>query len=125
MPNLLQNGVAWLASQQKANAAALVTYWRGGVGTGSSCPINATFGETRSRGVDANGFEIEVRIRDYLILTADLVLSGSVATPVNGDQIQEADGTVYEVAKPDTNEPAWRWSDPFRTRLRVHTKRVA
>lgn len=57
----------------------------------------------------------------------DLVLGGATALPKAGDRVRETDGGkvfVYEVMAPG-NEPAWRYSDPYRRALRIHTKHVA
>jgi hypothetical protein len=46
--------------------------------------------------------------------------------PVAGDRIRETVGErvfVYEVLAPG-NEPHYRYSDPFRKLLRIHTKYV-
>lgn len=123
MSNLLQNGVSWLAGQLKTNAAAPVTYWRGGVDQGVSCPLSVTWGETRSPVIDDSGAELQLRIRDALFDAADLVLDGCPTTPQEGDKIVETDGTVSELLRIE-KEGLWRWSDPYKTRLRVHTQKV-
>jgi hypothetical protein len=46
--------------------------------------------------------------------------------PERGDAIREQqDGKVYvyEVMAPG-KEACWRWSDPYRQTLRIHTKQV-
>ena len=50
--------------------------------------------------------------------------------PKAGDRIKEASGEgrgstsyIYEVLAPET-EPAYRFSDPYRRTLRIHTKQV-
>jgi hypothetical protein len=68
-----------------------------------------------------------IESRDFLILAEDLVLDGTVVLPVRGDRIRETQGGkvyVYEVVAPG-NEPCWRYSDPFRKTLRIHTKHIA
>ena len=42
--------------------------------------------------------------------------------PEKGDVI-EFDGREFEVLAPN-DEPVWRWSDPYHTALRVHTKLI-
>ena len=66
--------------------------------------------------------------RDFLILATDLVLAGEQTLPRAGDRIRESgspDSTsyIYEVLAPG-NEPAWRFSDPYRRTLRIHTKQI-
>jgi hypothetical protein len=54
------------------------------------------------------------------------VLQGNPILPSRGDIIRETDGDsvyIYEVMAPGS-EPAWRWSDDYRTTLRIHTKYV-
>ena len=46
--------------------------------------------------------------------------------PQRGDRIRETQGQqvfVYEVTAPG-KEPVWRYSDPYRKTLRVHTKQT-
>lgn len=66
--------------------------------------------------------------RDYLIPVAALVTTGGEAlTPKRGDRITESLGgadAVFEIT-PREGEPAWRFSDQQRTRVRVHCKKVA
>ena len=64
--------------------------------------------------------------RDFLVLAADLVLAGKAELPRAGDRIRETDGGqifLYEVMAPG-GEPPWRYSDPYRRALRIHTKFV-
>lgn len=123
MGNLLQTGSAWLADQLKAHASEEVTYVRGL----DQVAVRATVGRTVFELDDGSGVVERIQSRDYLIQAADLVLGGSASLPVPGDRIHEiqGDGTfVYEVLSPG-NEPCWRYSDPHRKLLRIHTKHVA
>ena len=64
------------------------------------------------------------RERDYLIVLADIVSAG-FGVPADGDRITETLNGVaetFEVTARRT-EPAWRWADAQRTRVRVHTIR--
>ncbi len=123
MTNLLETGSSWLADQMKAHAAADIVYERGA----EQVPVKATIGKTEFELDDGSGVVVRIQSRDYLIQTADLQLSGSPALPVAGDRIREMQGGttfVYEVMAPG-NEPHYRYSDPFRKLLRIHTKHVA
>jgi len=120
--DLLAQGVAWLEAQRKASLATSVTYVRGT----DSVELAATVGRSEFEQVDESGLIRKIETRDYLFAAADLVLGGSQATPQEGDQVLEADGPqtrVYEVMTVGT-EPAWRYSDPYRNTIRVHTKFV-
>ena len=75
---------------------------------------------------NGSGLIETVQSRDFLILTSYLVLGGTATLPKAGDRIKEAVGStsyVYEVLAPGT-EPAYRFSDPYRRTLRIHTKQV-
>jgi hypothetical protein len=55
------------------------------------------------------------------------VLDSNTVLPKAGDQIHESVGAsvfVYEVMAPGA-EPPFRYSDPYRKALRIHTKHVA
>lgn len=123
MPNLLQTGSAWLADQMKSHGSVDVRYERGA----EQMPVKATVGKTEFELDDGSGLVVRVQSRDYLIQSADLVLGGVPSLPVAGDRIRETQGAttfVYEVNAPG-NEPHYRFSDPFRKLLRIHTKHVA
>jgi hypothetical protein len=121
--NLLETGAAWLADQLKANASTEVIYFR----DVEQVPIQATIGKTEFEIDDGSGIVERFQSRDYLIQAADLVLGGSETLPEPGDRIQETQGAqnfAYEVMAPG-DQPCWRYSDPFRKLLRIHTKHVA
>ena len=124
MPDLLRDGQAWLADQLNEHVAANIVYRRGG----EEVAVRATIGRTLLKLEDVHG---GVRMvwtdRDFLVRAADLALGGSPAQPQRGDQIREIVGVetlVYEVLAPG-DEPPWRWADPHRQMLRIHTKQIA
>ena len=64
---------------------------------------------------------------DFLIDTYSLLDSIIGSLPRRGDAIVEIDGNhtfIFEVMALG-GEPPWRYSDPFRLKLRIHTKQVA
>jgi hypothetical protein len=123
MGDLISSASAWLGQVMADSLAAPVTYRRGGA-EGITCPWTATIGATSAEAQDAGGMTIEVQVRDYIGPVAPLIAGGIDMPPRTGDQIVEADGTVYELmAIP--REGHWRWSDRQRLRLRLHTKQVA
>jgi len=86
------------------------------LGRGSGLKLDDGYGGVRMEWTD----------RDFLIAPEDLILGGQKSLPERGDQIRETVGTqtfVYEVLAP-AGEPEWRWSDPHRKLLRIHTKQV-
>ena len=129
MNDLLQTGSDWLEAQRHAHAAHEVTYARGG----DSVALDATVGATSFEVETDHGIETW-EARDFLVRAADLVLVGTGLKPVppeRGDRITENVGTglkpvllVFEVMAP-AGQPPWRWSDPNRKTIRVHTKCVA
>lgn len=100
-----------------------VVYQRGA----DAVEIAATIGRTEFEQVDEHGVVQRLQSRDFLVRAADLVLAGAPTLPKAGDRIRETVGAqtfVYEVMAPG-NEPPWRYSDPYRKALRIHTKHVA
>ena len=123
MADLLQQASAWLDRVRRANLAHTVTYLRGD----QSVDVPATVGRTDFEAVDTYGVVERTESRDFLVLAAGLVLTGAAVLPEPGDRIREVqDGKtyVYEVMAP-AKEPYWKWSDPYRRTLRIHTKEVA
>lgn len=123
MANLLESGASWLADQLKTHAGTVVVYRRGA----DEVTVTATISKTQFEIDDGSGVVVRFQSRDYLIHAADLVLAGIESLPEAGDHIRETQGSqvfVYEVMAPG-NEPHWRYSDPFRNLLRIHTKHVA
>ena len=127
MGNLLKTGMAWLGTQLNVHASSQVTYYRGA----SSVSLLATVGESTVEVEDGRGGRLSYEIRDYLILAANLILGGVVTLPKPGDYIREVGGGttfVYEVLAPVMMDSAsgrqtcYKFSDPHRTFLRVHTK---
>ena len=92
---MLKTAIEALRAVQLASAAVEVTY--------------------RPRGGGALALRIETR--DFIV-PRELLPS----EPQVGDEVDFLGGT-YEVLSPN-GEPAWRWSDPFRTAYRIHTKHV-
>jgi hypothetical protein len=125
MSDLLERGSAWLEGQRHEHMTRKVTYRRGT----DSVELAATIGRTVFEQVDEaeGGIIHKIEARDFLVLRTDLVLGGVQTLPKAGDHIceRDADGTqVYEVMAPG-NEPPFRYSDPYRKTLRIHTKHVA
>jgi hypothetical protein len=123
MADLLAQGAAWLAQQQKSHASRTVTYRRGA----AAKVIDATVGRTVLEAPDDLGVVVRQEVRDYLVHAADLDFGAGPVPPQRGDQIEEPDGAaaaVYEVLPLGPEQETWRYADPSRIRLRIHTKRV-
>ena len=122
MSDLLKVGQKWLAEKLTKHASREITYWRGEVET----TVTATIGKTMADQDTGDGLVLRMEIRDYLIDTGDLKLDGQPTLPERGDLIIENDdgkNFTYEVL-PIGNQRAWRYSDPFRLKLRIHTKLI-
>jgi len=125
MADMLEQGASWLDDQRHQHMTRSVSYARGT----STVEVQATIGRTVFEQADdvGGGIVTKTESRDYLIRTADLVLDGQPTLPKRGDQIRESDGGttfVYEVLSPG-DEPVFRYSDPYRKALRIHTKHIA
>jgi len=118
---LLDRGVA-------SAAAVTLALSRGSPGQ-STCYgtiEDAVVGRTVFKMNDIGSAAITFGERDYLIPVASYVLDGSVVEPMVGDRFIESIGgsdLTFEIM-PITGEPAWRHSDPTRTRYRIHVKRI-
>lgn len=122
MTDLLHTASTWLEGQRTKHLTQAVVYQR----AADSVAVQATIGQTIFEIDGEGGAVLELEARDYLILAADLVLAGELVLPQRGDRIREARSGqtfVYEVIRPG-DEPCWRWSDPYRQTVRIHTKQV-
>ncbi len=113
MGDLLRQGSQWLESMRETHLSSPVTYQRDVV----SYSVNGTFGRTSYEVADDYGATIQTHVVDFLILGASLPLE-----PEPADVIV-ADARKYEVMNLG-GEGCWRWSDPYRTTMRIHTKDV-
>jgi hypothetical protein len=121
----LARATEWHAANLRQYAGRPVVYSRGAQSVG----VCATVGRTRMLFADELGATVvEYTDRDYLI-TADALrftTTGPAELPQRGDVIRERVGSktlTYEVMGPG-GEPPWRFADPYRVMLRIHTKQV-
>lgn len=123
MANLLATGATALAGWIKDHASVSVVYARSGTG---SVTVSATQGQTSFEQTDAEGFGVRIDTRDYIVTAADLVI-GSAITPERGDTITETDGSLSRVhtVLGVGSEPCYRWCDPARKMIRIHTKQIS
>jgi hypothetical protein len=73
-----------------------------------------------------DGSVVLVRSQDFLILAELYDFGDGPVEPARGDKVtlsQEDGDHVYELLDLPS-EPSWRWSDPYRQRLRLHTKEI-
>lgn len=122
MGDLLDRGAAFLDAQRHQHLSRLVIYRRGT----DEKEVQATIGKTEFEQADDAGLIHRVESRDFLVRTAELDLGAGPILPRAGDQVRETVGTsvfVYEVNAPG-GQPPWRYSDPHRRVLRIHTKHI-
>lgn len=121
--HLLEWGQRWLNNQFQQFASREVVYQRGA----STLTVQATVGRTLLKLDDGyGGVLLQWTDRDFLIRAEDLVISGQTILPQRGDTIHEVQSGVtytYEVLAPG-KEPVWKWSDLYRSLLRIHTKQI-
>ena len=108
---MIRTGIDALRASQLAVLAVDATYRRGA----EERRVKAVVGRTVFRSMNEYGAWTRTETRDFIIPSAQLDIE-----PQTGDEVV-FDGGVYEVLAP-SNEPVWRWSDPYRTAVRVHTK---
>jgi hypothetical protein len=119
MANMLRNGSSWLARVQKSDASDPVTIRRGAQFTTG---VPAVFGRYIAGVDEGTGFSSTQHADDFLILVTDYVIGGQAVEPASGDLIQY--GSDYYQVLPFAGEPHERYSDPFHTRYRIHTKQI-
>jgi hypothetical protein len=121
--HLLEWGQSWLNSQLQQFASREVVYQRGV----STLAVQATVGRTLLKLDDGyGGVLLQWTDRDFLIRAEDLVIAGETILPQRGDRVHEVQSGVtytYEVLAPG-KEPVWKWSDLYRSLLRIHTKQI-
>lgn len=125
--NLLQRAAIGLQTLRESHAAVTIEYTRDDGSAEISVELTASVGEPPAAVMDASGLVTEYTSRDYLIRASLLVLGGQQVLPQSGDRIVETIGSVESefVVTSQGGEKPWRWSDPARTTLRVHTKQVS
>lgn len=130
MGDLLKTGLIWLEGQRKSHMASPVTYCRPSAGSGQAADdeveLFATIGKTNYEVEDESGFVVQAHATDFLIAAADLVLAGEKTLPEPGDRIKvagESETVIYEVMRLG-GESHYRFCDPHRNTLRIHTKQI-
>ena len=122
MGDLLRQGSQWLEQMRTAHCSSPVTYRRPAVALGqvTEATVNATYGRTSYEVEDDYGLRVGAEVTDFLILADELVTM--FGEPRAGDRIV-ADGRAFEVLALG-GQGHWRWSDPYRTTMRIHAKEV-
>lgn len=122
---LLQRGQQMLNRRMGQAGGVTITYARGLTEVAILDEDGAAWvGRTAFASTQQGAARVEWGDRDYLILASALAALGE---PQEGDRVTETiEGveTTFEVMTPGTGEPCWRYSDPTRTVVRLHVKRV-
>ena len=96
MANMMAEGFAWHAAQQKAHCSREVTYTRGV----NSVTLSVVDGAREFEADDGSGVIDRYEVRDYIFPAADLIIASLLTVPARGDTI--TDGThTYTVDMPD------------------------
>lgn len=88
-----------------------------------SVPITATVSEQQPEDLLEAGLALEIKRRDYVIDTADLVIEGVPIKPEPGDQIIDGRFTCRVV--PGEGNETFRYTTQSRLRMRIHTEVTA
>ncbi len=116
MGDLLRQGSQWLAGMLSQHVSSPVTYRR----DVTELELQATFGRTGEEVEDDHGVRVGAEVTDFLVAAVDF--TPIFGEPEAGDEIV-ADGIVFEVMSL-AGQGHWRWSDPHRTAIRIHTKEI-
>ncbi len=114
----LSDAIAGLVTSLKSVGGHTVTYSRGS----SSVSLTAVPTQASFEQVDEGGI-VRWEAKDFLIKASDLTFGGELIEPKKGDKIKDENDKVFKVLD-DGNLPCFRYSDPYQTMLRVHTKQV-
>lgn len=125
MANVLKDGLTFLTAAKKEWASEPITYARGY----DSCQTVAEYGMKLLKLDDGmGGLRVEWTDMDFGIpADENFTFGDGLITPERGDIIWIAFGgsfEAFEVMPFGHNEPAYRWSDPWGSRYRVHTKHI-
>lgn len=116
---LLESATAYLASRLGTSTAIDITYSREGDFGAETTPLKATRGSTPFEGQSDDGIITRIESRDYLIAMSTFPYEA----PQSGDIITDGPDR-YEVQALFGTQP-YRFSDPGRSLLRIHTKRLS
>ena len=113
--NMLRNGLGLLADQLVGNASDAVVYNRGS----TSLTLSAIRGSSSFEVADDDDIQTTFESRDWIVRAIDFQ---AMFPPQKYDQIVVGD-QAYEILS-ISNAPHYRYSDEYRTMIRIHTKRI-
>lgn len=74
--------------------------------------------------IEQTNQQIRAKHDDLLVAADEYLVADEAVTPRAGDRFTDSGGRVLE-AVPMGTEPCWRWSDPYRQVLRIHTQLIS
>lgn len=116
--NMLKRGQDMLTERLLGIASSTIIYKQGTV----AIECDAVVGKTRYQATTEDGYSVEANAIDFLVKKKSLEVDEMTIEPKQGDRIEMVNG-VYEVMYLP-GEGCWRYSDPFGTLYRIHTKKV-
>lgn len=122
MTNLMQRAAELLSASLAANCSEAVVAIRGT----EHCDLSAAFGQTQFQVDDASGGLLLWESHDFIVPSSTYEFGGEVCAPQRGDIIEKSLGEQtlrYEVLGPG-KEQVFRYCDPHRTLLRIHSKLI-
>lgn len=115
---MLDTASAWLDAQLATSEGVTVRYARGI----PNVDVTAVLGQTPV-GFDLGGGVLQTwQTQDFFLTKSTLLLSGHQAYPEVGDEITYS-GTTFRVCNA-TDGRCYRYTDPYRRTMRVHTKEI-
>jgi hypothetical protein len=121
MVDRLAEGMVRMRERQRQHASSPITYARGNQ---SATGIAGTRGRTEYQATEAGGMFVDAIAYDFLVNVAELKVGNVFLVPAKGDRITDESNNVFEVLDLP-GQGAWRYTDPFQTTYRIHTKQVA
>lgn len=118
MSSLFGRSIA-LLGQTAQRAAGVTVKYRRGI---HEVEVDAVPGFTEFQTEGPDGVIETFQTRDWLIFAKDLVIESVETLPQHHDEIVE-NGMSYRVLHLE-GIGAFRFSDPYRTILRIHTKHI-
>lgn len=115
MDNIFEQGLAALKETLTNSVETSVLYVHNSV----EYPITATRGAINWGTLNRLGdISLGENHRDYIIRAELLSFE-----PQNGDRIKDG-SDVFEVYNDSTSSKCWRFSDPYKSLIRVYTRRI-
>lgn len=120
--SLVSSAAGMLATMIKFTGQT-VTYQRGT----AFCNLPCEVGRSDWVSEPEEGLAQTLQSTDFIVVAEQLTLSGSRATPATGDRVlRQLNGAteVYEVVPPADGEQCYRYNDPGKVIMRIHSKLI-